>query len=524
MIRHYINILDSLLTESRGLGARRAGEEFVSTSNPNEKIYVNSVTFYPQNATEFPTYEEMVADLKERVNNIPGAYVDLIGKFKPTDRAYGIAIFDNPEGGRLAFVKPYASIKLDPTENKWDNQTGIPGYKYNSKSAAKTQAGLTPQDILTKESNLSSSDIVAQIAEKFGGDSPLTKVARDIARGVKLPITIDAPPGISFTAFRDYFCELLHPIALQTGNYRGNAGQAAMKFLNQDGFDGTTINFGTDKTEGLSDSILISDDGKKIKVSSKGAGGAQASAKNLLDAVNELRGSNPQLARKHREIIDVIQEMVSAGQGGAPLVLGVKYGIIDSGDADVIRSLKGGARVPLEAVDNMNFSTKLKRLILDRKTDDPANVNLYFHALAAVAHKVAEHVNDKTNFGDAASDILNNGALVQVYTTAKESDNRWTIEEFRTVFPSNTVTGVKFSASKTYYSTGIKGNFTFKILKNGAKDTEDDTSAIADMSSSPKYKSPEDLDDETYGVSGITAKSYRRGSELDKGSSPRQRR
>lgn len=49
-MRELIKIVD--LFESRGLGARRSGEEFVSTSNLNEKIYVNSVRFYPENATE----------------------------------------------------------------------------------------------------------------------------------------------------------------------------------------------------------------------------------------------------------------------------------------------------------------------------------------------------------------------------------------------------------------------------------------------------------------------------------------
>jgi hypothetical protein len=525
MIRHYVNILDNLITESRGLGARRSGEEFISTTNPNEKIYVDSVRFYPETTTEFSSYEEMIDDLKKRVNNISGANVNLIGNFKQTDRAYGIAIFDNPQGSKLVFVKPYRSIKLDPTQNQWNNQTGIPGFKYNSKSAAKTQAGLTPQDILTKQSDLQPADIVKQVSEKFGANSPLTKVTRDIARGVRLPITIDAPPGISFTAFRDYFCELLHPIALQTGNYRGNAGQAAMKFLDRGGFEDTTINFGTDKTEGLSDSILISDDGKKIKVSSKGAGGAQASAKNLLDAVNELRSTNPALAKKHAEIIDVIQEMVSAGQSGAPLVLGIKYNIIDSGDADVIKSLKGQARVNLASVENMSLSAKLKKLILERKPDDPQNVNLYFHALAAVAHKVANHVNSKTNFGGAASEILNNGALIQVYTTASENGEKWTIEKFNTKWPSDTVTDVKFSASKTYYSTGIKGNFTFKILENNAADIEDNTDKIAELPSEPAYKRPEDIEDITYGVKGITAKSYKRGgADSEIKSAPRQRR
>ena len=39
-MRDLINIIT--LTESRGLGARRAGEEFVSTTNPEDKIFINS--------------------------------------------------------------------------------------------------------------------------------------------------------------------------------------------------------------------------------------------------------------------------------------------------------------------------------------------------------------------------------------------------------------------------------------------------------------------------------------------------
>jgi hypothetical protein len=104
MIRNYVNILDNLVTESRGLGARRSGEEFISTTNPNEKIYVDSVRFYPETTTEFSSYEEMIDDLKKLVNNISDANVNLIGNFKQTDRAYGIAIFDNPQGSKLVFV------------------------------------------------------------------------------------------------------------------------------------------------------------------------------------------------------------------------------------------------------------------------------------------------------------------------------------------------------------------------------------------------------------------------------------
>ena len=40
------------------------------------------------------------------------------------------------------------------------------------------------------------------------------------------------------------------------------------------------------------------------------------------------------------------------------------------------------------------------------------------------------------------------------------------------VYPSQTVTGVLLDASKVYFSTGGKGNYTFTILKNGAKPSD----------------------------------------------------
>lgn len=519
-MRDLINIITGALTESRGLGARRPGEEFVSTSNPEQKIYVDSVTFFPEGGTEYPSYEEMVASLKDVVHNIPNAYVDLIGQFKASDRAFGVAIFTQGEGQpRLAFVKPYRQVKLDPTQNGWDNQTGIPGFRYNSKAAAKTQAGMTPQDILTQESDLTPQDIIEQIAAKFGSNSPLVKAAQYVAGGNQLPYVMPVPAGMSFTAFRDYFCELLHPIALQTGVYTGNAGEAAMAFLGSDSFQGTSINFGTDKTEGLSDSILIAEDGKRIKVSSKGAKGAQASAKNLLDAANELSATNSKLANKHKEVIDLIKDIVANGQAGAPLVLGVKYGIISAEDASDIQNFKKLPPTTLAAADKMGISKKLKALIAERNTDNPDNVNLYFHALAAVAHKAAEYVNDNTNFSQAAGEILNNGALIQVYTKASEKGNQWILESFNSVWPSKTVTGVKFSASKTYYSTGIKGNFTFKILTNGAKDTPDERQDIEAIKSTTKE--PESVATQTHGTK-LTARKG--GVEKSSGDIGRARR
>ena len=488
MMRNFISVVETSLYESRGLGARKPGEEFVSNTNPAQKIYFDRVTFYPQGGVAYDSYEQMVEELKAIVTGFKGTSIDLIKKFALQDRAFGIAEFTGPNKERYAWVKPYKSVKLDKTLNDWNNQTGIPGFKYNSKVAAKSQAGLTPQDILTKPSELTRPEIVEQISAKLGADSPLTLLAQAVASGQPFPITIAAVPEIGFTAFRDYFCELLHPMALQTGKVTGNAQQAAARFLGPGGFADCSINFGTDKTEGLSDSILISEEGKKIKVSSKGAAGAAASARNILDTIKDLEESNPQLAKKHKKIIDLIETVVKSGQANAPLNLGVEFNIIDPDDADAVRQLKNLAPTSLDFVDGMDISANLKKLMKNRSTNDTDNVNLYFHALAAIAHKVADYVNTKTNFSDAASEILNNGALIQVYTIAQEQADRWTIKEFNSKWPSNDTTGVIFSAGKTYYSTGIKGNFTFKILRNGAKPTEDDNAALADMAEKPKNK------------------------------------
>ena len=89
-----------------------------------------------------------------------------------------------------------------------------------------------------------------------------------------------------------------------------------------------------------------------------------------------------------------------------------------------------------------------------------------------MAYRVADYVNKNTNFGQAASEILNHSALVQMYTEATESADTITITGFRAVYPSDTVSGVLLDASKAYMSTQGKGNFTFKILKNGAKESD----------------------------------------------------
>ena len=480
-MRDLINLVDGVLTESRGIGARRMGEEFVSTKNPNDKIYVNTVAFYPDDRPHFANEEERNAALKAAISGIKNATISLISQFKEKDRAFGIAIFDRPNKQKLIFIKPFVEVKPDPTKNSWDNQRGLPGYKFNSKVAAKSLAGVMPQDVLkSKATDLTPSDIIEQIAAKFGAKHILTKAAQSVASGI-MPITIPADPEIGFTAFRDYFCELLHPIALVVGNYRGDVAQAAQSFLGTQDFSNTLISFGADKTEGLSDSILIGPDGRKVKVSSKGGpgGGAPASSKNLLDCVRDAEVANKKLVRKYSDVIDIIKTVENSSQEQGPLVLGVQFGIIGPADVKKIIELKKQYAINMSDIKKLGLSKKLTALALGRKAAKPESVNMFFHCIAAVAHAVAKHVNENTEFSEAASQILNNGALIQVYTKASDKGNTWVINSFEPKWPGDDITAVKFSAGKTYFSTYINGKFTFKIITRGFTDVEtDDTSGV----------------------------------------------
>jgi hypothetical protein len=454
------DILDKIATllESTGLAGRKPGAVFKNPSG--DTITFKDLQFYP---TEGGKMDKATMDqaLKQ--------FTNVNWKNMRTTRSggFGIATFDTPQGEKqYGFYKD--SINPNFTDNYIPNE--VDGYRLSSAAAEKTQSGLTPQDLLSQRDNLTSEDIVQQLTNKLGADSPLVQIATRVASGEEFPLTFPVPEGISMSGFRDYFCEILQPMALQTGQYKGNAGEAAETFLGGS-FAGTTISFDAAKNAGLSDSIMTNSDSKSVKISTKGGTGAQASAKNLIDSANELSQTpnGKKLLDTYSDTIEMIRTLQSKGQVDAPLWLGVKYDIISDDEANKIKSLKGQKPVNMDDIDRLNLGDNLTTLAKERKTDTPEKTNLFYHLIAAVAFKAAAKVNSDSDFSKAATDILNNGALIQVYTNLKTGKDSWTLDPFKTVFPGKSIKGVDLSASKNYFSTGIKGNFTFKIDRGGKK-------------------------------------------------------
>jgi hypothetical protein len=477
MIRKLLDTLE-ILAESTGMANRKPGDVFRDPDG--QEIVFTNLQFFPEGGGKYTNQEltDAVAEVTDGVD------VQWMNSPSAKTGGFGIASFSSDQG-EVYYGRYFEQIKPNFASNGFPNAVGE--YKFAGKAAAKAQAGLSPQDLLTDKLDLTAQDIVKQLAVSLGEKHPLYVVSQRIASGEQLPIHFTAPQDVSFSAFRDYFCEILQPMALQNGNYTGNAGEAAEIFM--DGtFEDTVISFDTSKTAGLSDSILTNPSGKIIKVSTKGGAGAKASVGNLLTSVEEMKqtAAGKRLMRKYQDTISLLEDIKREGQHGAPLMLAVKYGLINDKEAAQVSALRDQAPVDLNDLSGAAISARLRKLAQARDTKTPETTDLYYHLLAEIAHRAADRVNESTDFPRAAADILNNGALVQVYTKAKEGKDTWTLQEFNTVYPGDSIAGVYLSAGKTYYSTGSKGNFTFKIDKGSGIDKDEPAPAANKVTSVAK--------------------------------------
>ena len=483
------DILDQLelIVESTGLAGRAPGAVFKNAEG--DQIVFNELKFFPDNGGKLTP--EQMDDIEAQLEPMNVQWLNNRGS-----KSGGIAVanFTDSSGNDMNVGQYFQQINPNLKKNHIPNT--IYGYSLDTKSSNKSKELLKPQDLLTNKVDLTIPMIMKQLAESLGTDNPLYAVAHSIAMGQPLPIKFPAPEGISFTGFRDYFCEILQPMAIQMGQYTGNAGEAAEKFLNGT-FKGTLITFDESVTAGLSDSIISTKDGKSILISTKGGAGATASAKNLLDKIDQLEetADGRKFLKNYTEVVDILKNIVKYGQGGSPLYLGIKYGIINEKEAEQIKDLRGQQLVNLKNIEATPLTPRLKKYAIGRNTKTPDATDLYYHIMAVVAEKAADAVNEKTNFSKAAADILNNGALVQVYTKAKESKTEWTLDEFKTVYPSDNIKGVYLNSSKTYYSSDIKGNFTFKIDKGEGvpKDDKQEEKPAKSVSTKNLAKAAKDI-------------------------------
>ena len=468
------DILDKLTTvvESKGIANRKPGAVFAD--GEGNEITFQNIRFFPEGGGRFGSPEELQTAVNQVISQLGTPPVETNWFRKTGTGGFGIAEFRDADGKPLYFIRYFKEINPDPTQNYWDNQAGLGTYRYKGAAAVKTQSNATPQDILTNLDDLSPADILQQVETKFPG-SNLVLVTRHLVNGGELPFSFARPAEMDIAAFQDYFCELLQPIALQTGQYEGEAAAAAATFLPGGGFSDTTISFGASKTEGLSDSVMTSPDGLSIKVSSKGGAGATASVVNILNAYEELLQTKEgkKLSKKLQSTIDTLVTIKQTSMSEGPLVLAIENELISMEDAEYIRQLKKQAPIPLASfVKSKKVPADIRKLAAQRNTKNPDSVNMYYHVMASVAFEVADYINNHTSFSKDAAIILNNSALVQVYSKVSAQGQQWTLNKFTSKWPGSLISQITLDPTKAYYSTGIKQKYTFSV--NADKSKQDD--------------------------------------------------
>ena len=84
---------------------------------------------------------------------------------------------------------------------------------------------------------------------------------------------------------------------------------------------------------------------------------------------------------------------------------------------------------------------------------------------AALVKEVGNHVNNKTDFSDAALKLLNNASIIQLYTKTKLQGDDVVVTNYDAVYPPKFSGRIGLDGGKNYYSTRIGGKFSFKFLK-----------------------------------------------------------
>ena len=481
-MRELIDILEGV-----GLANRKPGERF---ANPEgDDLVFLGLEFYPKSGA-YDSDETMNAAIDQTAAAL-GTTPEMIHWANDArgSKAFAIARFQLHNTDQTYYLGRYMrSISPNRAQNSFPN-TLPGGFTYQSKVAKKESSGYKPSDILKQFRDNTPETLLKQVVARFGNDSDEANAMRifmqSSGENVEIPMGNMNPD-----AFSDYFCELLQPIALVMGKHMdGNAADAENRFFKGAGYQTCTISFNNDPTGGLYDSLMVNSQGKQIKISSKAKDGANASVINLLKSAKELSESpeGAALLIKHASTISILQIIKDSGHVDGPLNLAIMFKMITSEEKNQVKSLaKLGPEDDIIGAGLL--SPKLEKMYQDRKARDMSKIIPLEHMLAAIAYRVADYVNENTNFGQAASEILNNSALVQIYTISNVKGDVIVLERFNAVYPSKTVTGVIMKADKSYMSTQGKGNLVFKVLKNGASDaeTEVETDAEAPMTATAK--------------------------------------
>ena len=439
------------LQEAKGFFGRRPGDPYVHT---------DGITAEFKQVTPFPTpgqgayssveeRDQYIANLEKKVLHDKILWVNNPGN----NKAFAVAQLQTSDGDAVYWGR-YINTTQGVLTGKWANNEIPPGWKLNTATSQKLATGYDPQTLVGVGTSFPNIDqALITIKGKLANvqhEQQLTQ-ALDAVRQGQLPVF--SGMASQMPALRDYFGEILTPVALASGVIGGDADLARKDVLGSP-YAKCKVRWPMSKTHNLVDSVFQSAKGVDLGISSKGGNGAKASAKNIYDAIEKARTTNPQLIKTYKKVVNAINIINTLTALDAPLELGVAFGIIDPRTSVDCRNMinTGVNKLPAKyAKLCSNFSPELTN----------KNYNAGLHLLSSIAKHVANRLNAIPNMSEGIKAFMNQSSIVQIYLDMKVQGQDAVVTGFRSIYPPNFEGTMVIDAGKSYYATMKPSKFAF---------------------------------------------------------------
>ena len=379
------------LTEAKGVFGRKAGEPYVHDNGEHaEFVQVQAIPDISQGG-KFEDAEERDIAIKQYEETIH-AKIEWVNSPNASMLAFGVAQIRTQDGKDLFWGRYLKKVGAD-LMGVWANKEIPSGWKLATTGAKKLDVGLDPQTLIGHANYMKGpSPIIQAVQSNASAESVdiLVKALQDSAQGqlAVFPGQVGLLPAI-----RDYFGEIMGPVAMMGGAVQGPAEQARTDLAGGAEWADLNLFIPMAKNYNLMDSVFIAPDGKQIGISSKGGVGASASAKNLNDAI-EKNKDNAELMENVKFTKEVVETIAANTAKDAPFVLGEKFGVSTAQlKQEAFLYQKEGKR------DYNNISEEAQEVMSKYNFDQSVQgFNTGYAITSAVAKKVAVAVNKNPEF------------------------------------------------------------------------------------------------------------------------------
>tara|TARA_B100000900_G_scaffold415058_1_gene443611 strand:- start:1396 stop:2769 length:1374 start_codon:yes stop_codon:yes gene_type:complete len=448
------------LKEAKGIFGRKPGDPFVDAAG-TEAEFISAEAYPPmEQGGRFASPEERDANIAEyeKKHQLAKGEIKWTNLPKSNSLAYGIAIIKT--SNKTIYFGRYLQSNSHDLLGIWPNQSIPDGWKLQTKGAQKLETGLDPQTLIGTGSYFTGTqNIINHVNNKAPANDKqvLTDALTASANGqlAKFPGQIDR-----LEAIRDYFGEIMGPVAMMGGAVLGPAEQARKDLAGGANWSDLQIFWPQSMNYNLMDSVFIAPDGKQIGISSKGGTGAAASAKNLYDSLKK-NEQDDQLMKNVQFIKPIIEIIAQKSAKEAPFILGERFKITTPAlHTEAKKLMSSGANTfdglsdeATKMVTGINFDQRVQ------------GFNAGYALTSAVAKKVALKVNEDSRFSVEAIRLLNTASIVQLYTRVGKKGDDVFVSKYDAVYPPNFSGTVALDGSKNYYSSRIGGKFAFRFVK-----------------------------------------------------------